>query len=72
MNAHIIFLYAGPVIGAIAWNASASLVGVICVYLYLHRDKLRKYRLISFLTRPFHNILKRIAKNRLSKSNKSK
>ena len=62
--------YAGPVIGVIAWNATASLIGIICVYIYLHREKLRKYRLISAITKPFHKIIRNIAKTRLSKIKK--
>ena len=66
------FAYVGPVIGVIAWNATISLIGVLCVYLYLHRDKLRKYRIIVFLTKPFHKIIKNIALKRLSKGKSNK
>ena len=66
----ILVAYAGPVIGVIAWNVTASLIGVICVYIYLHRAKLRKYKIISIITKPFHKSIKNIAKRRLSKMKK--
>lgn len=59
--------YAGPVIGVIAWNAIGSLVGVICVYAFLHKDRLKKYKIINFLTKPFHKLIVKIAKKRLNK-----
>ena len=65
------FAYAGPVIGVIAWNAIGSLIGIICVYAFLNRQKLKRYRFLNFITKPFHNIIKKIATKRLNaKKNK--
>ena len=61
----MIFIYAGPVIGVIAWNATISLIGIICVYIFLHRNRFKKYKILNFLTKPFHNIIIKIAKKRL-------
>ena len=55
----------GPVIGLISWNAITSLIAICCVYIFLHRDKLKSYRLLSFLTKPFHNIIIKVAEKRL-------
>ncbi len=65
-----LFSYMGPVMGVIAWNATASLIGVICVYFFLHREKLRKYKIIHFITKPLHKMIKNIATKRLHKANK--
>ena len=65
-----IFGYAGPVIGIIAWNLSLSLIGVICVYIYLHRAKLKKYKILAILTKPLHKSIKRIAKKRINAKKK--
>ena len=65
------FAYAGPVIGLIAWNAIGSLIGIICVYAFLNRQKLKRYRLLNFITKPFHKLIIKIANKRLnSKKNK--
>ena len=68
----IMFGYAGPVIGVIAWNATASLIGVVCVYIYLHRKRLRKYKLLAIITKPFHKLIKDIANKRLANNSKRK
>tara|TARA_Y100000813_G_scaffold194319_1_gene174538 strand:+ start:913 stop:1101 length:189 start_codon:yes stop_codon:yes gene_type:complete len=57
----------GPVIGVFAWNAIGSLIAIICVYIFLHRERLKKYRILYFLTRPFHKIIKKIAERRIRK-----
>ena len=62
----ITFAYAGPVIGAIAWNAIGSIIGIICVYAFLNRQKLKKYRVLNFITKPFHKLIIKIAKGRLN------
>ena len=31
----------GPVIGVVTWNALGSLIAIICVYIFLHRGKLK-------------------------------
>ena len=65
------FAYAGPVIGVIAWNAIWSIIGIICVYAFLNRQKFKKYRFLNFITKPFHKLVINIAKERLkSKENK--
>ena len=60
------FAYAGPVIGVIAWNAVGSIIGIICVYVFLNRQKLKRYRLLNFVSKPFHNLIVKIAKRRLN------
>jgi len=59
------FAYAGPVIGVIAWNAAISLIGIICVYIFLHRERFKKYKLLNFISKPFHKIIIQIAQKRL-------
>jgi len=66
------FAYAGPIIGVVAWNLTASLIGVICVYIFLHRDKFKKYKFVRIITKPLHGIIKKIALKRLSKKNTNK
>ena len=56
-----LFAYAGPVIGVIAWNAIGSLIGIVCVYAFLNRKKLKKYRFLNFITKPFHSLIVKIA-----------
>ena len=60
------FAYAGPVIGLIAWNAIGSLIGIICVYAFLNRQKLKRYRFLNFITKPFHKLIIKIANKRLN------
>lgn len=65
------FAYAGPVIGVIAWNAIGSLIGIVCVYAFLNRQKLKRYKFLNFITKPFHKFIVKIATRRLnSKKNK--
>ena len=61
------FGYMGPVLGVVAWNTIGSLLAIICVYIFLHREKLKRYKLLVFLTKPFHNIIKKVANKRLLK-----
>lgn len=56
--------------GVIAWNAVSSLIAIACVYIFLHRDKLKKYKILVFLTKPLHKIIKKIANKRLSNQKK--
>ena len=56
----------GPVMGVIAWNAVGSLIAIACVYIFLHRNKLKKYKILVFLTKPLHKTIKKIANRRLS------
>ncbi len=60
------FAYAGPVIGVIAWNAVGSIIGIICVYVFLNRQKLKRYRFLNFVSKPFHNLIVKIAQRRLN------
>ena len=64
--------YAGPVIGVIAWNAIGSIVGIICVYAFLNRQKLKRYKFLNFITKPFHKFIVKIAKRRLNSKIKPK
>lgn len=59
----------GPVIGVVTWNALGSLIAIICVYIFLHRGKLRKYTILAFLTKPMHKLIIKIAKKSLRKRN---
>ena len=62
----------GPVMGVVAWNAIGSLFAIICVYIFLHKDKLKKYKIIVFITKPFHRIIKRVATNKLANQKKKR
>ena len=64
--------YAGPVIGVIAWNAIGSIIGIICVYVFLNRQRLKRYKFLNFITRPFHKLIIKIAKRRLNSKIKPK
>ena len=68
----IYFSYAGPIIASIAINGIWAAIGVVCVYLYLNKEKLRKYKLIKTITRPLHKIIKKIALKRINKKNQGK
>ena len=39
INLTLYFGYMGPVIGVFAWNAIGSLIAIICVYIFLHKDE---------------------------------
>ena len=65
---YYIFGYLGPVLGIVAWNTIGSLIAIICVYIFLHKDKLKKYKILVLLTKPFHKAIKKVAKKRLSKN----
>ena len=62
----------GPVLGIIAWNTIGSVVAILCVYIFLHKEKLKKYKILVYLTKPFHKLIKKVAKKRLSKNKFSK
>mgnify|MGYP001163469268 CR=1 FL=1 len=57
----------GPVIGVVAWNVVGSLIAIICVYIFLHKDKFKRYKLLLFITKPLHKTIVRIAEKRLKK-----
>tara|TARA_B100000524_G_scaffold343086_2_gene238803 strand:+ start:1242 stop:1430 length:189 start_codon:yes stop_codon:yes gene_type:complete len=57
----------GPVIGVVAWNVAGSLIAIICVYIFLHKEKFKRYKLLSFITKPLHKTIVRIAEKRLKK-----
>ena len=61
-----LFAYAGPVIGVIAWNAIGSLIAMVCVYAFLNRKKLKKYRFLNFITKPFHGLIEKIARKTIN------
>ena len=67
------FAYAGPVIASIALNVGGSIIATACVYIYLHRDRLKskKALLMLNLTKPLHGIVKKIAISKIKK-NKAK
>ena len=60
----------GPVIGIVAWNVVGSLIAIICVYIFLHKERFKRYKLLTFITKPFHKTIVRIAKKRLRKKEK--
>ena len=66
------FLYAGPIIASIAINGIWAAIGVACVYMYLNKEKLNKYKLLKIITRPLHKIIKRIALKRINKKSQGK
>ena len=57
----------GPVMGVVAWNAIGSLIAIFCVYIFIHRDKLKRFKILFFLSKPFHKTIKKIANRRLSR-----
>ena len=57
----------GPVIGVVAWNVVGSLIAIICVYIFLHKEKFKRYKLLLFITKPLHKTIVRIAEKRLKK-----
>tara|TARA_Y100001968_G_C18692474_1_gene407525 strand:+ start:228 stop:485 length:258 start_codon:yes stop_codon:yes gene_type:complete len=66
------FAYAGPIVGAFVINATGALIATICVYIYINRQKFRKYKFLSIITRPFHGIIKKIAIKNIEKQTKDK
>ena len=63
----VYFAYAGPIIASIAINGIWAAIGVACVYLYLNRKSLSRYKFLKILTKPFHKTIKKIALNRINK-----
>lgn len=61
------FAYAGPVIASIAFNIGGAAVATACVYLYLHRERFKRKKVLLMLTKPFHGLVKRIAIAKLKK-----
>ncbi len=51
--------------GIVAWNTIGSLIAIFCVYIFLHRKNLKKNKILFFLSRPLHKIIKNIAIKRL-------
>ena len=70
MNEQLIFAYVGPIMGSILITSTWSLIGVICVFLYLHRARLRKYKLIYFLTSFLHGTIRKIALKKIEENDK--
>ena len=66
------FAYAGPIIASIAINSIWAAIGVACVYLYLNRDRLSKYKFLKIITKPLHKTIKGIALNRINKKKSKK
>ena len=62
----------GPVLGVVAWNAIGSLLAVICVYIFLHKEKFKKYKILVIVTKPFHRIIKKIATKKLDNQKKKR
>jgi len=61
----------GPVIGVVAWNVIGSLIAIICVYIFLHKERFKRYKLLTFITKPLHKSIVRIAEKRLRKKKKN-
>jgi len=66
------FAYAGPVLTTIAFNGIAAIVATICVYIYLNREKLKRRKFLSKITRPLHKPIKSIALKNLAKKSRNK
>ena len=64
------FGYAGPIIATIAFNSLGALIATICVYIYLNRKKFKKNKILTFITKPFHGIISKIATKNLEKKNR--
>ena len=60
--------YVGPIVGSLLITSAYSLIGIICVFIYFHRDRLRKYKLVYFLTSFFHKYIKKIALKRIKEN----
>ena len=67
----IVFAYAGPIVGAFVINATGALIATLCVYLYLNRQKFRKYKFLTIISKPFHGIIKKIAIKNIEKQDKN-
>ena len=72
MKLKLVFAYAGPIVGAFVINLTGALIATICVYIYLNRQKFRKYKFISIITKPFHGIIKKIAIKNIEKQAQNK
>ena len=57
----------GPVMGIVAWNTIGSLIAIICVYIFLNREKLKRNKILFTITKPLHKPIKNIANKRLSR-----
>lgn len=67
-----VFAYAGPVLASLALNGIWAVVGTICVYGYLNRDRLGKKKWLRFATKPLHSLIKSIALSKLDQSSPKK
>ena len=72
MPEYSLFGYVGPIMGSILITSAWSLIGVICVFIYLHRDRLRKYKLIYFMTTFLHATIKKIALKKIQNNERKK
>ena len=72
MQGYLFFGYVGPIMGSILITSAWSLIGVICVFIYLHRERLRKYKLFYFLTSFLHKPIKKIALKKIKNNERKK
>jgi len=67
-----LFAYAGPVLASLALNGIWAVLGTICVYGYLNRERLGKKRWLRLATKPLHATIKKIATSKLNNSSTKK
>ena len=72
MHGYLLIGYVGPIMGSILITSTWSLIGVICVFIYLHRERLRKYKFFYYLTRFLHNPIKKIALKKIKNNERKK
>jgi len=63
-----LFAYAGPILASLALNGFWAVLGTICVYAYLNRERLGKKRWLRAVTKPLHTTIKKIATSKLENS----
>jgi hypothetical protein len=63
----MLLAYAGPIVGALLLNSLSAIFTALCVYIYLNRSRLSNSKVIFILSRPFHGIVKRVARSAINK-----
>ena len=58
--------YAGPIVASLAINGIWAAITTACVYAYLHRERIKRMKIIDMLTRPLQRIVKKIAIKQLA------
>ena len=72
MTGQIYIGYAGPLLGALAFNGIWAVIAALSVYIYTNRKYLAKNKFLLGATRPFHGLIIRIAQKELKKGKNQK